>query len=69
MEIYVWQSGGSIYVWQSGGSIFAGYISTISVYLISFNVLNRIGGVMLGVLGSTVSDRGFEPRSGQTAHH
>ena len=28
--------------------------------------LNRIGGVMVGVLASSVVDRGFEPRSGQT---
>ena len=27
---------------------------------------NRIGGVMVSVLASTVVDRGFEPRSGQT---
>jgi hypothetical protein len=28
--------------------------------------LNRIGGVMVSVLASSVVDRGFEPRSGQT---
>ena len=27
---------------------------------------NRIGGVMVSVLASSVVDRGFEPRSGQT---
>jgi hypothetical protein len=27
---------------------------------------NRIGGVMVSVLASSVIDRGFEPRSGQT---
>ena len=27
---------------------------------------NRIGGIMVGVLASSVADRGFEPRSGQT---
>ena len=27
---------------------------------------NRIGGVMISVLASSVVDRGFEPRSGQT---
>ena len=37
--------------------------------LFLFNVLNHIGGVMLRALGSSASDRGFEPRSGQTAHH
>jgi len=29
-------------------------------------VRNHIGGVMLSVLASSVVDRGFEPRSGQT---
>jgi hypothetical protein len=29
-------------------------------------LLNRIGGVMVSVLDSSVVDRGFEPRSGQT---
>ena len=29
-------------------------------------ILNRIGGVMVSVLASSVVDRGFEPRSGQT---
>jgi uncharacterized protein YmfQ (DUF2313 family) len=28
--------------------------------------LNRIGGVMVGVITSSAVDRGFEPRSGQT---
>ena len=28
--------------------------------------VNRIGGVMVSVLASSVVDRGFEPRSGQT---
>ncbi len=29
------------------------------------NLVNRIGGVLLGVLASSAVDRGFEPRSGQ----
>ena len=29
-------------------------------------ITNRIGGVMVNVLASSVVDRGFEPRSGQT---
>ena len=29
-------------------------------------LVNRIGGVMVSVLASSVVDRGFEPRSGQT---
>jgi hypothetical protein len=29
-------------------------------------ITNRIGGVMVSVLASSVVDRGFEPRSGQT---
>jgi hypothetical protein len=28
--------------------------------------MNRIGGMMVSVLASSVVDRGFEPRSGQT---
>ena len=31
-----------------------------------FDCFGRIGGVMLSVLASSVADRGFEPRSGQT---
>ena len=30
------------------------------------NILNRIGGVMVSMLTSSVVDRGFEPQSGQT---
>jgi hypothetical protein len=30
------------------------------------NVYNRIGGVIVSVLASSVVDRGFEPWSGQT---
>jgi hypothetical protein len=30
------------------------------------NILNRIGGVMVSMLASSVVDRGFEPQSGQT---
>ena len=33
---------------------------------VSSNVTNRIGGVMVSVLTSSVVDHGFEPRSGQT---
>ena len=34
-----------------------------------FNYMNRIGRVMVSVLGSSVIDRVFEPRSGQTKHY
>ena len=34
----------------------------MKIYLI----INRIGGIMVSVLASSVVDRGFEPRSGQT---
>ena len=34
-----------------------------------FNYMNRIGRVMVNVLGSSVIDRVFEPRSGQTKHY
>jgi hypothetical protein len=37
-----------------------------SEYIITTHTLhNRIGGVMISVLASSVVDRGFEPRSGQ----
>ena len=32
----------------------------------SLNMINRVGGVMVSVLASSVVDRGFEPWSGQT---
>ena len=31
-----------------------------------FRINNHIGGIMVSVLASSTSDRGFEPRSGQT---
>ena len=34
-----------------------------------FSYMNRIGRVMVSVLGSSVIDLGFEPRSGQTKHY
>ena len=34
--------------------------------VISYKVRNCIGGVMVSVLASSVVDRGFEPRPGQT---
>jgi hypothetical protein len=33
------------------------------------NLVNRIGGVLLGVLASSAVDRGFEPRSGQAKNY
>ena len=33
------------------------------------NLVNRIGGVMLGVLCSNAVDRGFEPRSNQAKNY
>ena len=32
----------------------------------NYTCLNRIGGIMVGMLASSVVDCGFEPRSGQT---
>jgi len=44
---------------------------TVPIYLFqqnpsSKNILNRIGGVMISVLASSVVDRGLESQSGQT---
>jgi hypothetical protein len=39
------------------------YLLSINPFIILFN---RIGGLMVSVLSSSVVDRGFEPRSGQT---
>ena len=33
------------------------------------NLVNRIGGVLLGVLASSAVDRGLEPRSGQAKNY
>ena len=43
------------------------YMTSSYMYLhVLIKLLNRIGGVMVSVLDSSVVDRGFEPRSGQT---
>ena len=39
------------------------YLLSINPFIILFN---RIGGVMVSVIASSVVDRGFEPRSSQT---
>ena len=39
---------------------------TVKVNDLSSVIYNRIGGVMVSVLASSVVDHGFEPRSGQT---
>ena len=39
---------------------------TVKVNDLSSVIHNRIGGVMVSVLASSVVDHGFEPRSGQT---
>ena len=42
------------------------YQSYLAVHIQQLPSSNRIGGVMVRVLASSVVDRGFEPRSGQT---
>jgi hypothetical protein len=42
------------------------YQSWLAVHTQQLPSSNRIGGVMVRVLASSVVDRGFEPRSGQT---
>ena len=39
---------------------------TVKVNDLSSVIYNRIGGVMVSVLASSVVDHGFEPQSGQT---
>ena len=38
----------------------------LQTYRIFLHKHNRIGGVMVSVIASSMVDRGFEPRSGQT---
>jgi hypothetical protein len=41
-------------------------VNCVFIKRIIFYSFNRIGGVMVSVLESSVVDRGFEPRAGQT---
>jgi hypothetical protein len=41
-------------------------VNCVFIKRIIFHSFNRIGGVMVSVLESSVVDRGFEPRVGQT---
>jgi hypothetical protein len=45
------------------------YQSWLAVHTQQLPSSNRIGGVMVRVLASSVVGRGFEPRSGQTKHN
>ena len=53
-----------LYADESTNNIFSQRSINISK-CVSFNI-NRIGGVMVSMLASSMVDRGFEPRSGQT---
>ena len=44
-------------------------MKTLLFFLFAISILNRIDGIMVSVLASSVVDRSFDPRSGQTKNY